>query len=331
MCHEVVLRKRPAANEAVSASCFERRPATVPRNPSPNEIICRTTFLSVDPFLRCRFNTSTGVSYTQPYELGKPITSAGIGEVLEVGTGVRGISVGDLVVEPFDSYPWQSVCALDASRVQRVPPLLTLLVSPSALLGACGQTGLTAWCGLETLAGSAAGSGGGERVRPDASDVVVVSGAAGAVGSLVGQLCKQRGASVIGICGTEAKRRLLEDSLGFDRALVRHGDSLRAELLAALHAQPQADRALGSSRTPQPADVSVYWDNVGGVLSDIVIERMGPRGEIVLCGQISMYDSDEEYPPPLPAASAALVRSRRIRRERYTVVNHRHRFGSALA
>ena len=83
---EVVLRRRPAANQPVCLSCFEPRPQPLPpRTPAPHEVLCRTVYLSVDPFLRCRFNASTGVDYTQPYALGEPIASAGIGEVLQVG------------------------------------------------------------------------------------------------------------------------------------------------------------------------------------------------------------------------------------------------------
>ncbi|EOD26633.1 prostaglandin reductase-like protein [Emiliania huxleyi CCMP1516] len=291
-----------------------------PRTPAPHEVLCRTVYLSVDPFLRCRFNASTGVDYTQPYALGEPIASAGIGEVLQVGDAVRGPAPGDLVVEPFDSFPWQSVAVLEAAKVQRVPPLLALLLPPSALLGACGQTGLTAWCGLETV-------GGG---RPNGSDVVAVSGAAGAVGSLVGQLCKRRGAAVVGVCGSEAKVDFLQE-LGFDRALNRHSADLRADLRAALLSVPQADRALGTSRSPQPVDITLYWDNVGGAVSDLVIQCMAPRSELLLCGQISTYDAEGDYPPPLPAESAAVVERRRIRRERYTVVKYKHRFAPALA
>ena len=318
---EVVLRRRPAANQPVCLSCFEPRPQPLPpRTPAPHEVLCRTVYLSVDPFLRCRFNASTGVGYTQPYALGEPIASAGIGEVLQVGDAVRGLAPGDLVVEPFDSFPWQSVAVLEAAKVQRVPPLLALLLPPSALLGACGQTGLTAWCGLETV-------GGG---RPNGSDVVAVSGAAGAVGSLVGQLCKRRGAAVVGVCGSEAKVDFLQE-LGFDRALNRHSADLRADLRAALLSVPQADRALGTSRSPQPADITLYWDNVGGAVSDLVIQCMAPRSELLLCGQISTYDAEGDYPPPLPAESAAVVERRRIRRERYTVVKYKHRFAPALA
>ena len=144
--------------------------------------------------------------------------------------------------------------------------------------------------------------------------MLVVSGAAGAVGSAVGQLARRSGAAVVGICGTDAKADALLD-LGFSSAVNYQSEALAADLDAALDGR----------------EVTHYFDNVGGDLSDLVISRMRAEGTVILCGQIASYDSDVPYPPPLPAATADLVRERRISRERYLVLDHKAHFAAALA
>ena len=177
----VMLRKRPEANQPVTEHCFELREGgcgptaavcAAGQLSAPDMLYCRTLYLSVDPFLRCRFNESTGVDYTQPYQLGEPLTSAGIGQVIACGqrASERGFAAGDLVLQPFDAWPWASAVSIPAASVSRIPVAMGALVPPSALLGAAGQPGLTAFVGVEHVA------------RPRAGETVVVSGAAGAVG-----------------------------------------------------------------------------------------------------------------------------------------------------
>eukprot|EP00966_Prymnesium_polylepis_P268689 6207210-Prymnesium_polylepis.1 len=139
----VRLHQRPGPNHAVEPSHFALEHASPPLDPlAPDAVRCRTLFLSVDPFLRCRFNEETGVEYTRPYAVGKVLTSAGVGEVTEVGAAVTSFRPGDVVVDPFDSWPWASICDLGAdeqARVTRLPPALLALLPPTALLGAVGQ------------------------------------------------------------------------------------------------------------------------------------------------------------------------------------------------
>ena len=305
---QVLLRSRPRPGAAVSLDDFEvaHSSATSDRL-QPNELLCQTLMLSVDPFLRCRFNESTGVDYTLPYQIGQPITSAGVGVVLKSGSSVSNVQPGDLVLEPFDSWPWTERCRMPVESVTRIPPALGLLIPPSALLGACGQPGLTALCGIEHHA-----------APPGPDDVVVVSAAAGAVGSLVGQLAARRGATVIGVCGTDEKAAALA-RLGFAGAVNYRSPDVGGQLDDLLL------RVAGGRR------VSLYWDNVGGELSDVIIARMRGGGGITLCGQISMYDTDEEYPPPLPAATAAFAAENAISRDRYLLLNHKQQFPAALA
>ena len=118
----VLLRSRPQSGAAVSVNDFEVARSTTSEGLQSNELLCETLVLSVDPFLRCRFNESTGVDYTLPYQIGRPITSAGIGVVLDSGSEVRDVQPGDLVIEPFDSWPWAERCRVRAQSVTRLPP-----------------------------------------------------------------------------------------------------------------------------------------------------------------------------------------------------------------
>ena len=137
----VLLRKRPEANQPVTEHCFELReggcgPAAAVcaagQLSAPDMLYCRTLYLSVDPFLRCRFNESTGVDYTQPYQLGEPLTSAGIGQVIACGQRAteRGLAAGDLVLQPFDAWPWASAVSIPAASVSRIPVALGVLAWP---------------------------------------------------------------------------------------------------------------------------------------------------------------------------------------------------------
>ena len=153
--------------------------------------------------------------------------------------------------------------------IQKLPPATAALMPITATLGTVGQTGLTALFGVE------------EDAKPKAGDVVVVSSAAGAVGSVAAQLCKKRGCFVVGLCGSDEKATWLEDYLGLDVGLNYKSDSFAEDLAAVT---PDVSNDGGS----EEGGVNVYWDNVGGEISDTVIRLMGRGGHVVLCGQISM-------------------------------------------
>ena len=260
--------------------------------------------VSVDPFLRCRFNESTGVAYTKPYEVGLPLTSAGIGQVLACGGEAQrqGFAAGDLVLQPFDSWPWATATSLPAASVSRIPPALGLLVAPSALLGVAGQPGLTAFLGVDQVA------------KPQHGETVIVSGAAGAVGSIAAQLFRRRGARVVGLCGSDAKSQWLVEAGIADRAIN--------------YKQPTAQLAAELSAEP----ASVYWDNAGGSTSDsVILHSLQPKARIVVCGQIAMYDSDLPYPPPLTGPALAHATQHEMVRTRYLVLDHEEHFARALA
>ncbi|KAL1506990.1 hypothetical protein AB1Y20_007853 [Prymnesium parvum] len=332
LAHSLVrLRARPPPNCAVAPHHFALDAShTLPPAPPPGTLRCRTLYLSVDPFLRCRFNAHTGVAYTLPYAVGGPLSSAGLGVVLAVGDGLHAaFRAGDLVVDPFDGWEWAAECDLPAARLSRVPLPLLALLPPTALLGAAGQTGLTAWCGLDAAPTLREG------------EVVVVSGAAGGVGSLVGQLARRRGARVVGIAGSEEKAEWLVRRLGFDRGVSYRSESFARDLDEAVEAAAgegargggkEGKREAGGEAEEEGARrVALYWDNVGGRVSEHVLRRVRDGGTVVLCGQVAMYDSDEPYPPPLPPPLQRLLDERRIARERYLVLDHRDRFAQGLS
>jgi hypothetical protein len=130
LASEVVLAARPAAGSAVTLAEFRHQPhllSTDGRVPD-GHVLVKTMWLSVDPFMRCRFNEETGVEYTAPYEVGQPIASAGIGFVQVCGEGVEELAPGNIVMDPFDAWPWRSEAVLDASSLQLVPQSMEALI-----------------------------------------------------------------------------------------------------------------------------------------------------------------------------------------------------------
>ncbi len=255
-------------------------------SPGDGELLVRNTFMSVDPYMRGRMNDVK--SYTPPFELGKALEGGAVGEVVE--SGVDGVAVGDLVLH---NAGWRS-----HALVSQYTPLTPIEgVSPSRFLGALGMPALTAYVGLLDIA----------EFKP--GDVVFVSGAAGAVGSVAGQIARLKGASrVIGSAGSAEKVAHLKDDLGFDAAFnYRDGDV--GELLA------QA----------APDGIDVYFDNVGGDHLQAAIDALHTNGRIAVCGSISMYN--EKQPPPGPS-NLHLVVGKRLKLQGFIILDHYDRFGA---
>ncbi|MGW0777260.1 NADP-dependent oxidoreductase [Streptomyces sp. NPDC002835] len=254
------LAARPAGEPKPSDFAFV---TTAVPDPGPGQVVVRNDFLSVDPYMRGRMNE--GESYIPQFELGDVMTGSAVGTVVASRAGTAPVGA---VVAHFDG--WREYALLDAAAVQVVD---TGLAPASAYLGVLGTTGLTAWASLTEIAPVQDG------------DVVFVSGAAGAVGSVAGQLARKLGASkVIGSAGGPAKTERLLKDFGFDTAIDYRTGGVARQLAEAA-----------------PDGIDVYFDNVGGDHLDAALQVMNLRGRVALVGAISGYNATE-----LPAGPAHL-------------------------
>jgi NADPH-dependent curcumin reductase CurA len=215
--------------------------------------------MSVDPYMRDRMNAAK--SYAPRYELGEPMHGGAVGEV--VASRADGFAEGDVVLHQLG---WRELAVVPAKTARRVD---TSLAPASAYLGVLGMPGLTAYVGLLDVAALHEG------------DIVFVSGAAGAVGSLAGQIAKLRGHTVIGSAGSPEKVAYVRDELGFDAAFDYHDGPVR-ELL----------------RDAAPDGIDVYFDNVGGEHLEAALSTFNTHGRAALCGSISTYNDVEPTPGP---------------------------------
>jgi NADPH-dependent curcumin reductase CurA len=237
----------------------------------PGGLIYETMFLSVDPYLRGRMNDVK--SYVPPFQLGAPIESGFVGKVLESEN--EKFKSGDLV---FGMGPWSHFTATDGKNLSRLPPEFP----PSHWLGVLGMPGLTAFVGLFDI---------GQAKR---DETVVVSAAAGAVGSLVVQLAKQTGCKVVGIAGGKAKCDYVKNDLRADFVIDYKNENVLKSLVERV-----------------PDGVDVYFDNVGGEILSAVLSHLKDHARISLCGMISEYNAKE--PPPGPNLRPLLSKKASIR------------------
>ncbi|MFJ2508061.1 NADP-dependent oxidoreductase [Arthrobacter citreus] len=224
------------------------------------QVLVRNTLMSVDPYMRGRMNDAK--SYVPPFQLDAPLEGGAVGEVIESRAGTH--KPGDTVLH---NLGWRDYAVLDAKRARVID---TSIAPASAYLGAMGLTGLTAWAGLTKVADFREG------------DSVFVSGAAGAVGSMAGQIAKALGAGkVIGSAGSEEKVRRLRE-LGFDAAFNYHDGLVKTQLKEAAGA----------------GGIDVYFDNVGGDHLEAAISVLNKYGRVAMCGAISAYNSTEPQCAP---------------------------------
>jgi len=250
-------------------------------DPGPGEVLVRNTVMSVDPYMRGRMNDVK--SYVPPFQIGEPLDGGAVGEV--VASGDDTLRVGDTVMHGLG---WREHALLPAAQVRKVD---ASAVPGSAYLGVLGMPGLTAYTGLTRIAGLKEG------------DSVFVSGAAGAVGSVVGQLARNLGASrVVGSAGSPEKVAYLTEELGFDAAFDYHDGPVVKQL--AEHA---------------PDGVDVYFDNVGGEHLEGAIAHMNDFGRIAMCGAISQYNADTAAPGP---RNIWLAVTRRLTLRGFIVTDH---------
>jgi len=253
MTHTILLKNRPVGKPSVSD--FEFVTDESDTAITDKEILLETVYVSVDPYLRGRM--SDAKSYVPPFELHKPIHSGVIAKV--IATKNDRFKTGDFVSGMLD---WKTTQVSNGEGLLKVNENKAPL---SAYLGILGMTGLTAYLGLTEIG------------KPKAGETLVVSGAAGAVGSVVGQIGKLLGLTVIGIAGTDEKVDMLKTKFGFDAGInYNTSKDIKADIANAA-----------------PNGVDIYFDNVGGPISDAVLFNINKFARMIICGAISMYNSTE--------------------------------------
>jgi len=220
------------------------------------EVLLEGMYYSVDPYMRGRMNDAK--SYVPPFETGQPISGGVVARVKESKS--NNFKIDDLVA---GNLPWRKQMISSGKGIQKID---TTLAPASYFLGILGLTGLTAYFGLMYIG------------KPKPGETVVVSGAAGAVGMAVGQIAKIQGCYVVGIAGSDEKIKLLKEEFGFD-------DVINYKTTADMK------KAIANAC---PKGVDIYFDNVGGEISDAVISNINFHARIPLCGQISLYNTTEK-------------------------------------
>jgi NADPH:quinone reductase len=236
--------------------------------PSDGQVLLKTKYVSVDPYLRGRMRDEK--SYIEPFELDEPIESGIIAEV--IASKNSNFSEGDYVNGMLD---WKKFQTHSGKGLQKVDASKAPL---SAYLGVLGLTGLTAYVGLLNIG------------EPKEGETVLVSGASGAVGSIVGQIAKIKGCKAVGIAGSDKKIELLQDEFGFDAGIN----------------YKTTDVMVKAIKEACPNGVDVYFDNVGGEILDAALMNMNRYGRVVNCGAISLYNKTEK--PTGPRLEPTLVK-----------------------
>ena len=283
----IVLAARPTGMADDTTVALETGP--VPE-PEAGQAVVRVEWISIDPTIRTWMDDAPG--YLPAIEIGAPIRSGGIGTV--VASAADRFPVGATV---FGMLGWQDYAVVDDDNNAQVVPDG---IDPTAALSVFGVTGMTAYFGLLDVG------------QPKEGDTVVVSGAAGATGSVVGQIAKIKGAAnVVGLAGSAEKCAWLVDDLGFDAAINYRTEDVAARL-----------------RTLCPNGIDVYFDNVGGEILDTCLGQLALKARVVLCGAISTYADDGK--PVGPGNYRNLI-VKRARMEGFLVLDYLDRFGEGQA
>jgi len=249
------------------------------------EVLLKTIYISVDPYLRGRMNDTK--SYIPPFELNEMISSGVVAQVVDSKSTL--FKKGDVVL---GSLPWQEYSIAKEKTVRKIDHTLA---PASAYLSVLGMTGLTAYFGLLDIG------------KPKEGETVVVSGAAGAVGSIVGQIAKIKGAHVVGIAGSDEKVKFLTEELGFDGAINYKTQDV-AKALSELC----------------PNGIDIYFENVGGEISDTVFPLLNNFARIPVCGAISSYNKEQSDVGP--RVQSYLIKTSSLM-QGFTVGNYSSRFG----
>jgi NADPH-dependent curcumin reductase CurA len=248
----IILANRPLGKPTADNFKFTEEETPVA---AEGQVLLKTLYVSVDPYLRGRMSETK--SYVPPFNLNEPVKSAIIAEI--TASENPDFKVGDFVSGLLD---WKEFQVSDGKGLKKVDGDAAPL---SAYLGVLGMTGLTAYIGLNEIG------------KPKAGETLVVSGAAGAVGSVAGQIGKILGCKVIGLAGSDEKTTMLKAKFGFDEAInYKTTTDMKAAIASAA-----------------PDGVDVYFDNVGGEISDAVLAHLNQFARVPICGAISSYNDTE--------------------------------------
>jgi len=286
---QLLLRERPT--DAVGSEHFELVETPVPE-PGPGEVLLRTQWLSFDPAQRGRLNDVR--SYVPPVQIGAVMEADGIAEV--VASNVDGVEVGQLV---HADVGWQDFVVVDPSDARRFEPVPADVDEQHHMLGLLGMTGLTAYFGMIDVG------------RPVEGDAVLVTAAAGATGSIAGQIARIKGArQVIGTAGSDDKRAWVRDVAGFDDCVDHYADDVLRQI-----------------RACNRDGYQVIFDNVGGTLLDAALFNIAVGARVVLCGSISTGYKPQRAEVGITYYQLLTMRSSRM--EGFLVTNYADRFDEA--
>lgn len=286
MSKTILLKNRPAGKP--STSDFEIIEENDPQ-PKDGEILLKSHYISVDPYLRGRMRNEE--SYIPPFKIGEPVESMVIAEVIESKNS--NFKKGEFLSGMLKWKELQLSTGVGLNRVDReLAPL-------PAFLGVLGLTGLTAYLALDKIG----------KLKP--GETLVVSGAAGAVGSIAGQIGKIHGCMVVGIAGSDEKVKHIEEKFGFDKGL---------------NYNKEEDMANAINRICTDG-VDVYFDNVGGEILDSVLKTINKDARIINCGAISQYNESEV--PTGPRSEGILIKKTALM-QGFLIRDHAKDFGRAL-
>lgn len=282
MNRKIILKSRPSGSPVLENFEIVSTPEVLAKE---GELILKAKFVSVDPYMRGRMGDAK--SYVAPYELGQPIEGGIVAEVIE--SRHPDFKEGDAVLAPLK---WQEIQAISAEKVTKLDKSIAPL---SYYLGILGMPGLTAYFGLLDIG------------KPMSGETVVISGAGGAVGIVVGQIARIKGCRVVGISGSDEKNAYLSSELKFDEVInYQTTGSMRKAIEKAC-----------------PDGVDIYFDNVGGEISDAVISHINRGARIIICGQISLYN--ETKLPVGPRIQPTLLKKSALM-QGFIVSNYASRF-----
>ncbi len=289
--HRIVLNSRPVGAPTPENFRIEEAPIAAP---ATGEVLLRTLYLSLDPYMRGRM--SDGPSYVAPVALGEVMVGGTVSRV--ESSNHPDFKPGDLVL---GQSGWQSLALSDGNGLNKLDAAMT---HPSLALGVLGMPGFTAYMGLLDIG------------QPKAGETVVVAAASGAVGSVVGQIAKLKGCHVVGIAGGADKCRYVVDELGFDACIDHRSPDLKQQLASAC-----------------PKGIDVYFENVGGTVFDAVLPLLNTKARVPVCGLIA-HHNDTALPlgPDRLGLLTRTLLVKRIKMQGFIIFDdYAHRYGEFFA